>query len=147
MAEDWQAPDLTAPIARLGAIHDVLLDLRGREAVGTELDRGTLGDAAAQVRVELGVIGAAIDEMGDWGAPTPLLAAAYAVVRENVELAWRAADGDGQDENPHAVLHGLLDAAFHGRRAADGLHHLGDEMVREARRVSREENRQEFMAG
>jgi hypothetical protein len=147
MIDDATVPNLRGSSARLSALRAVLFDTRGREAAGDPLDGATLGDVAVQIRVELTGVQSAIDDMGDWGAPTPLLAAAYAVARENLDCAWRSLDEDGADENQHAVLHGLLDAAFHGGRAADGLTRLGEETVDEARQVSREENRQDFMAG
>jgi hypothetical protein len=147
MIDDGTIPDLHGLSAQLSELREVLFGARGREAAGDPLDGGMLGDISAQIRVALTTVQSAVDDMGDWGAPTPLLAAAYAVARENLALAWRALDEDGVDENQHAVLHGLLDAAFHGGRAADGLARLGEETVDEARQVSREENRQEFMSG
>ena len=141
-------PDLSGEIDRLDALGAVLDGERTREDDDEMPEVGVLRNAAAQLRVELNSLSAIVQELGEWGAPTPILTAAYAVSLEHLGLAQMLLDGtDAGPLNPHALLHQLRDAVFHGRRAAEGLQRLENEILAESRRVSRDENRQDFMAG
>jgi hypothetical protein len=141
-------PDLSGEIDRLDALGAVLDGERTREDDDETPDVGVVRSAAGQFRVELDSLRAIVEELGEWGAPTPILSAAYAVSLEHLGLAQMLLDGtDAGPLNPHALLHQVRDAVFHGRRAAEGLQRLENEILAESRRVSRDENRQEFMAG
>jgi hypothetical protein len=140
-------PDLSGTLDRLEALGSLLEMEREREDADDVPDIEVLRDAAVHVRVELDALGAIVEELGEWGAPTPILAAAYTVALENLGLAERSLQDVEGNVNPHMLLHGIRDALFHACRGVEGLRKLEDETMEESRRLSREENRQEFMSG
>lgn len=140
-------PELSGALERLRALDTVLDGERNREDADETPDAGIIRDVAVQLRVELHALEVTVEEFGEWGAPAPVMAAAYAVSLENLQLAGLALQRVEGRVNSHTLLHCLRDAVFHTHRAAEGLQKLEHETMEESRRVSREENRQDFMSG